>query len=159
MYSLRFSFLSISVCIIFVRPAAAKKLADEGLTTLEDLQKSPEKLNHHQRIGVRCQTYVGSTVIISVCVTCGDPLLIVILHTSIYIGNAYQFCVHVCDRMTSGCVVCMKNALSMHVIIAIPLTCFGNAACVSYEVTFLTHDTCTFVDTFMSLSSESHELK
>ncbi|XP_064382642.1 DNA polymerase beta-like [Halichondria panicea] len=36
-----------------IGPAAARKLADEGITTLDDLKKNEEKLNHHQKIGVK----------------------------------------------------------------------------------------------------------
>ena len=50
------------ICYLWIifrnRPAAAKKLSDDGVKTLEDLKKSPEKLNHHQKIGVKsvCKT-------------------------------------------------------------------------------------------------------
>ncbi|KAM3830851.1 DNA polymerase beta isoform 1-T1 [Vipera latastei] len=36
-----------------IGPAAARKLVDEGITTLEDLKKNEHKLNHHQRIGLK----------------------------------------------------------------------------------------------------------
>lgn len=36
-----------------IGPAAARKLAEDGIKTLDDLKKSPEKLNHHQKIGVK----------------------------------------------------------------------------------------------------------
>lgn len=36
-----------------IGPAAAKKLVDEGITTLEDLKNNMDKLNHHQQIGVK----------------------------------------------------------------------------------------------------------
>lgn len=36
-----------------IGPAAAKKLVDEGITSLDDLKKNMDKLNHHQQIGVR----------------------------------------------------------------------------------------------------------
>jgi len=36
-----------------IGPAAAKKLLDGGHTTLEDLKKHPELLNHHQKIGLK----------------------------------------------------------------------------------------------------------
>ena len=50
------------ICFLWIilcnRPAAAKKLSDDGVKTLDDLKKSPEKLNHHQKIGVKsvCKT-------------------------------------------------------------------------------------------------------
>ncbi|XP_033124559.1 DNA polymerase beta-like [Anneissia japonica] len=36
-----------------IGPAAARKLVDEGITTIEELRKSEDKLNHHQKIGLR----------------------------------------------------------------------------------------------------------
>ncbi|XP_060106808.1 DNA polymerase beta [Heteronotia binoei] len=36
-----------------IGPAAARKLVDEGIKTLEDLKKNEHKLNHHQRIGLK----------------------------------------------------------------------------------------------------------
>ncbi|XP_070621576.1 DNA polymerase beta isoform X2 [Erythrolamprus reginae] len=36
-----------------IGPAAARKLVDEGIKTLEDLKKNENKLNHHQRIGLK----------------------------------------------------------------------------------------------------------
>ncbi|XP_026570956.1 DNA polymerase beta isoform X2 [Pseudonaja textilis] len=36
-----------------IGPAAARKLVDEGIKTLEDLRKNENKLNHHQRIGLK----------------------------------------------------------------------------------------------------------
>ncbi|KAJ6653250.1 hypothetical protein lerEdw1_009414 [Lerista edwardsae] len=36
-----------------VCPAAARKLVDEGIKTLEDLKQNESKLNHHQRIGLK----------------------------------------------------------------------------------------------------------
>ncbi|XP_033644216.1 DNA polymerase beta-like [Asterias rubens] len=36
-----------------IGPAAARKLVDEGITTIEELAKHPDKLNHHQKIGLR----------------------------------------------------------------------------------------------------------
>jgi DNA polymerase beta len=36
-----------------IGPAAAKKLADDGITTLDDLKKNMDKLTHHQQIGVK----------------------------------------------------------------------------------------------------------
>lgn len=36
-----------------IGPVAAQKLAQEGITTLEDLRANSHKLNHHQQIGVR----------------------------------------------------------------------------------------------------------
>ncbi|XP_013402656.1 DNA polymerase beta-like isoform X2 [Lingula anatina] len=36
-----------------IGPAAAQKLVQEGISTIEDLRKHPEKLNHHQQIGLR----------------------------------------------------------------------------------------------------------
>lgn len=36
-----------------IGPAAARKLFDEGIRTLEDLKKNEHKLNHHQRIGLK----------------------------------------------------------------------------------------------------------
>lgn len=36
-----------------IGPAAAKKLYDDGIRTLDDLRKSPQKLNHHQQIGLK----------------------------------------------------------------------------------------------------------
>ena len=34
-----------------IGPAAAKKFVDEGVRTIEDLQKRASELNHHQQIG------------------------------------------------------------------------------------------------------------
>ncbi|ERE92484.1 DNA polymerase beta [Cricetulus griseus] len=34
-------------------PSAARKFVDEGIKTLEDLRKNEDKLNHHQRIGLK----------------------------------------------------------------------------------------------------------
>lgn len=36
-----------------IGPAAAKKLVDDGITSIEDLKKHQEKLNHHQKIGLK----------------------------------------------------------------------------------------------------------
>ncbi|XP_044273275.1 DNA polymerase beta [Varanus komodoensis] len=36
-----------------IGPAAARKLVDEGIKTLDDLRKNEHKLNHHQRIGLK----------------------------------------------------------------------------------------------------------
>nr|CAD29085.1 chimeric DNA-directed DNA polymerase bf4-11 [synthetic construct] len=36
-----------------IGPSAARKLVDEGIKTLEDLRKNEDKLNHHQRIGLK----------------------------------------------------------------------------------------------------------
>lgn len=36
-----------------IGPAAARKFVDEGITTLEDLKANLDKLNHHQKIGVK----------------------------------------------------------------------------------------------------------
>lgn len=36
-----------------IGPAAARKLFDEGIRTLEDLKKNETKLNHHQKIGLK----------------------------------------------------------------------------------------------------------
>jgi DNA polymerase beta len=36
-----------------IGPAAAKKFVDEGITTLDDLKANMDKLNHHQKIGVK----------------------------------------------------------------------------------------------------------
>ncbi|XP_069473757.1 DNA polymerase beta [Ambystoma mexicanum] len=36
-----------------IGPAAARKLVDEGIRTLDDLKKNEHKLNHHQRIGLK----------------------------------------------------------------------------------------------------------
>jgi len=36
-----------------IGPAAAKKLYDEGITSIEELRKNTDKLNHHQQIGVK----------------------------------------------------------------------------------------------------------
>lgn len=36
-----------------IGPAAARKLVDEGIKTLEDLKRNESKLNHHQRIGLK----------------------------------------------------------------------------------------------------------
>lgn len=36
-----------------IGPAAARKLVDDGITSLEELRKRPEKLNHHQQIGLK----------------------------------------------------------------------------------------------------------
>ncbi|XP_043842088.1 DNA polymerase beta isoform X2 [Dromiciops gliroides] len=36
-----------------IGPSAARKLVDEGIKTLDDLRKNENKLNHHQRIGLR----------------------------------------------------------------------------------------------------------
>ncbi|XP_007476459.1 DNA polymerase beta isoform X2 [Monodelphis domestica] len=36
-----------------IGPSAARKFVDEGIKTLEDLRKNENKLNHHQRIGLR----------------------------------------------------------------------------------------------------------
>ncbi|XP_060533712.1 DNA polymerase beta-like [Cylas formicarius] len=36
-----------------IGPAKAAKLVDEGITSLEDLHKHPEKLTHHQLIGLK----------------------------------------------------------------------------------------------------------
>jgi DNA polymerase beta len=36
-----------------IGPSAAKRFAAEGITTLEDLQQNMDKLNHHQKIGVK----------------------------------------------------------------------------------------------------------
>ncbi|KAL3876062.1 hypothetical protein ACJMK2_033946 [Sinanodonta woodiana] len=36
-----------------IGPAAAQKLVQEGIKTIEDLRKHEEKLNHHQKIGLK----------------------------------------------------------------------------------------------------------
>ncbi|XP_045625735.1 DNA polymerase beta [Procambarus clarkii] len=36
-----------------IGPAKARELVDEGITTLEDLRKNQDKLNHHQVIGLK----------------------------------------------------------------------------------------------------------
>lgn len=36
-----------------IGPAKAKELVDSGITSIEDLKKNKEKLNHHQRIGLK----------------------------------------------------------------------------------------------------------
>ncbi|XP_066878565.1 DNA polymerase beta isoform X2 [Kogia breviceps] len=36
-----------------IGPSAARKFVDEGIKTLEDLRKNEDKLNHHQRIGLK----------------------------------------------------------------------------------------------------------
>uniref|UniRef100_A0A286ZNU0 DNA polymerase n=1 Tax=Sus scrofa TaxID=9823 RepID=A0A286ZNU0_PIG len=36
-----------------IGPSAARKFVDEGIKTLEDLRKHEDKLNHHQRIGLK----------------------------------------------------------------------------------------------------------
>ncbi|XP_043938911.1 DNA polymerase beta isoform X1 [Protopterus annectens] len=36
-----------------IGPAAARKLFDEGIRTIEDLKKNESKLNHHQKIGLK----------------------------------------------------------------------------------------------------------
>lgn len=36
-----------------IGPAAAQKLVQEGITSIEELRKHPDKLNHHQQIGLR----------------------------------------------------------------------------------------------------------
>lgn len=36
-----------------IGPANAQNLVSEGITSLEDLKKHPEKLNHHQQIGLK----------------------------------------------------------------------------------------------------------
>jgi DNA polymerase beta len=41
-----------------IGPAAAKKFVDEGITTLDDLKANMDKLNHHQKIGVKLANFV-----------------------------------------------------------------------------------------------------
>ncbi|XP_022081994.1 DNA polymerase beta-like isoform X2 [Acanthaster planci] len=36
-----------------IGPAAARKLVDDGITTIEELRKHQDKLNHHQKIGLK----------------------------------------------------------------------------------------------------------
>ena len=36
-----------------IGPAAAQKLIKEGITTIEDLRKNVDKLNHHQKLGLK----------------------------------------------------------------------------------------------------------
>ncbi|XP_015778075.1 PREDICTED: DNA polymerase beta-like [Acropora digitifera] len=36
-----------------IGPAAARKLVDDGITTVEGLKKVQDKLNHHQKIGLK----------------------------------------------------------------------------------------------------------
>lgn len=36
-----------------IGPAAARKLFDDGIKTIEDLRKNTDKLNHHQKIGLK----------------------------------------------------------------------------------------------------------
>ncbi|XP_038061153.1 DNA polymerase beta-like [Patiria miniata] len=36
-----------------IGPAAARKLVEEGITTIEELKKHEDKLNHHQKIGLK----------------------------------------------------------------------------------------------------------
>lgn len=36
-----------------IGPAKAKELVDKGIKTLEDLKKHQDKLNHHQKIGLK----------------------------------------------------------------------------------------------------------
>ncbi|XP_030057934.1 DNA polymerase beta [Microcaecilia unicolor] len=36
-----------------IGPAAARKLVEEGIRSLEDLKKNEQKLNHHQKIGLK----------------------------------------------------------------------------------------------------------
>ncbi|XP_005100296.1 DNA polymerase beta [Aplysia californica] len=36
-----------------VGPAAAKKFVDEGIMSVEDLRKNTDKLNHHQKVGLK----------------------------------------------------------------------------------------------------------
>ncbi|KAG8441161.1 hypothetical protein GDO86_006776 [Hymenochirus boettgeri] len=36
-----------------IGPAAARKFVDEGIKTLDDLRKNEQKLNHHQKIGLK----------------------------------------------------------------------------------------------------------
>ncbi|KAM5174748.1 DNA polymerase beta isoform 1-T1 [Callospermophilus lateralis] len=36
-----------------IGPSAARKFVDEGIKTLDDLRKNEDKLNHHQRIGLK----------------------------------------------------------------------------------------------------------
>lgn len=36
-----------------IGPAAAQKLVQEGITSIEDLRKNTDKLNHHQQIGLK----------------------------------------------------------------------------------------------------------
>lgn len=36
-----------------IGPAAARKLVEEGITSIEDLGKHPDKLTHHQKIGLK----------------------------------------------------------------------------------------------------------
>lgn len=36
-----------------IGPAAAQKLVQEGITSIEELRKHPDKLNHHQQIGLK----------------------------------------------------------------------------------------------------------
>ncbi|XP_014674173.1 PREDICTED: DNA polymerase beta-like [Priapulus caudatus] len=36
-----------------IGPAMAKKLVDDGITTIEELTKNEDKLNHHQKIGLK----------------------------------------------------------------------------------------------------------
>ena len=48
-----------------IGPAKAKELVDKGIKTLEDLKKHQDKLNHHQKIGlkykiIRCMKLVTS---------------------------------------------------------------------------------------------------
>lgn len=39
-----------------IGPAKAKELVDKGIKTLEDLKKHQDKLNHHQKIGLKYKT-------------------------------------------------------------------------------------------------------
>lgn len=36
-----------------IGPAAARKFVDDGIVTIEDLKKNEDKLNHHQKIGLK----------------------------------------------------------------------------------------------------------
>jgi hypothetical protein len=46
--------ISTHLFLLFIfRPAAAQKLVKEGIMTIDDLKKNEDKLNHHQKIGLK----------------------------------------------------------------------------------------------------------
>lgn len=41
-----------------IGPAKAQSLVNEGITTIEDLEKHKDKLTHHQQIGLKYITFI-----------------------------------------------------------------------------------------------------
>lgn len=54
--------ISLLARVSGIGPAKAKELVDAGIKTLEDLKKHQDKLTHHQKLGLKYEIEIVTTV-------------------------------------------------------------------------------------------------